>query len=171
MLDQYANLAEILGGGIVLVTLIFLVIQLRQNTRALKSATLQGSQANSISIYQMLVDESMLEVLIKGMPRPSELTPVERGKFNSYWAIALLNYQETYFQIRAGFYEPDLFDGWWQALRNNFLSPGFRLHWEHRSYTLSSEFRKFVDEQIMSREPTAGYAKALAVKGPLTANE
>ncbi len=163
-LEQYANLFEILGGSIVLVTLIFLVIQLRQNTRALKSATLQGHQANSISISQMLVEDSMLEVLIKGMPQPSELTPIERGKFNAYWTITLMNYQETYFQIRAGFYDPDLFDGWWQSLRNNFLLPGFRLHWEHRSLTLSSEFRKFVDEQIMSREPTPGYAEALAQK-------
>jgi hypothetical protein len=35
-LEQYANLFDIFDGFIVVITLIFLVIQLRQNTHALK---------------------------------------------------------------------------------------------------------------------------------------
>ncbi len=164
-LEQYAYLFEIIGGAIIIITLVFLVVQLRQNTLALKSETLLGLQANSISIYQMLAEDSMLEALIKGMPQPSDLTPVEKGKFDTFWTITLQNYQQTYFQIRKGTYDPELFDGWWQLLRNNFLSPGFRQHWKRRSLVLSSEFRRFVEEDVMSREPSPEYAEALAKRG------
>jgi len=82
-LEQYANLFEIFGTAIVVITLIFLVIQMRQNTHALKSATVLGSHNTTLTVYGMMVEDSMIQVIVKGMPRPSELTPVERAKFNA----------------------------------------------------------------------------------------
>ena len=171
-LEQFASLFEILGGAIVVITLIFLVIQLRHNTRALKSTVVLGNQGHLLSVYQTLSEVSMMEVILKGMPRPSDLTPVERGRFNAFWTMALQNYQQTYFHIRAGAYDENLFDGWWQVLRDDFLSPGFQLYWKQKKFILSREFQNYVEEKVMNRQPTAGYAKALANKGvPLTVNE
>jgi len=164
-LEQYANLFEIVGGAIVVITLIFLVIQLRQNTLALKSATVLGSHNTTLTVYGMLVEDSMIEVLCKGMPRPDELTTVEKAKFNAFWTATLQNYQQTYFQIRAGTYEENLYDGWWQVLRDNFLSPGFQLHWKQRKFILSHEFQDFVEQEILSRAPTADYAESVSKKG------
>ena len=163
-LEHYANLFEIIGGIIVVITLIFLVVQLRQNTHALKSATLLGSHSTTLSVYGMLVEDSMIQVLVKGMPRPSDLTPVEKAKFHAFWTATLQNYQQTYFQIRAGAYDESLYDGWWQVLRDNFLSPGFQLHWKRRKFILSPEFQEFVEKDVMSRSPTADYEKSVSKK-------
>ena len=103
-LEQYAYLFEIVGGLIVIVTLIFLVIQLRQNTRAIRSTTMQALQALRIETYGMLMDDSMMEAYLKGMSQPSEMTPLEKGKFNAFWTIALQQYQHAYFEVREGSY-------------------------------------------------------------------
>ena len=163
-LEQYANLFEIVGGAIVIVTLIFLVIQLRQNTRALMSSTVLGSHNTTLTVYSMLIEDSMIQVLVKGMPDPSSLSPVEKAKFNAFWTATLQNYQQTYFQIRAGAYDESLYDGWWQVLRDNFLSPGFQLHWKQRKFILSPEFQDFVEKEVMSRSPTADYEKSVSKK-------
>lgn len=163
-LEQYANLFEIVGGAIVVITLIFLVIQLRQNTRAVRSATVLGSHNTTLTIYGMLVEDSMIEVLVKGMPRPTELTPVEKAKFHAFWTATLQNYQQTFFQIRAGTYEKSLYEGWWQVLRDNFLSPGFELHWKQRKFILSREFQKFVEHEVLTRTPTSGYEESVSKK-------
>ncbi len=163
-LEQYANLFEIVGGAIVVITLIFLVIQLRQNTRAVRSATVLGSHNTTLTIYGMLVEDSMIEVLVKGMPRPAELTPVEKAKFHAFWTATLQNYQQTFFQIRAGTYEKSLYEGWWQVLRDNFLSPGFELHWEQRKFILSREFQTFVEHEVLTRTPTSGYEESVSRK-------
>ena len=163
-LEQYANLFEIVGGAIVIITLIFLIIQIRQNTRALKSATVLGSHNTTLTVYGMLIDDSMIEVLAKGMPRPSDLTKVEKAKFYAFWTATLQNYQQTFFQIRAGTYEENLYDGWWQVLRDNFLSPGFELHWQQRKFILSPEFQEFVEHEVMSRTPTSGYVESVSKK-------
>lgn len=158
-LEFYANLFEIVGGAIVVVTLIFLVVQMRQNTHALKSATVLGSHNTTLTVYGMMVQDSMMQALVKGMSRPSDLSPVEKAKFHAFWTATLQNYQQTYFQIRAGTYEESLYDGWWQVLRDNFLSPGFQQHWEQRKFILSSEFQEFVEREVLSRTPTVDYAK------------
>lgn len=171
-LEQYANLFEIVGGAIVVITLIFLVIQLRQNTRALMSATVLGSHNTTLTVYGMLLEDSMIHVLVKGMPNPSELSPVEKAKFNAFWTATLQNYQQTYFQIRTGAYDKSLYDGWWQVLRDNFLSPGFQLHWEQKKFILSPEFQDFVEEDVMSRSPTVDYEKSVSKRwGPQSASE
>ena len=164
-LEQYANLFEIVGGAIVIVTLIFLVIQLRQNTHALKCSTVLGSHNTTLTVYGMLVEDSMIQVLVKGMPRPSDLTPVEKAKFHAFWTAALQNYQQTFYQIRAGTYDVDLYDGWWQVLRDNFLSPGFQLHWKQRKFILSPEFQEFVEQEVLKRTPTPDYADSVSNKG------
>lgn len=158
-LAQYANLFEIVGGAIVVITLIFLLVQMRQNTHALKSATVLGSHNTTLTVYSMMVEDSMIEVLVKGMSRPSDLSPVEKAKFHAFWTATLQNYQQTYFQIRSGTYEESLYDGWWQVLRDNFLSPGFQQHWAQRKFILSTEFQEFVEREVMSRAPTTEYAK------------
>jgi len=165
-LEQYANLFEIFGGAIVIVTLIFLLIQLRQNTHALKSATVLGSHNTTLAVYGMLMEDSMIKVLVKGMPKPSDLTPEEKAKFHAFWTATLQNYQQTFFQIRAGTYDEDLYDGWWQVLRDNFMSPGFELHWKQRKFILSRDFQEFVEKEVLCRPPTSNYAKSLSKKGP-----
>ena len=153
-LEEYSYLFEIIGGMIVIVTLILLLIQLRQNTMALKATTMQALQGLRLTTYEMLIDDSMMEAYLKGMSRPSELTPVEKGKFNAFWTMALQQYQHTYFQIREGAYDKTMSEGWWQVLRNNFASPGFREHWEHRKFILTPQFQRFVETEVMSRQPT-----------------
>jgi len=163
-LEQFANLFEVIGGALVIITLIFLVIQLRQNTLALRSATVLGSHNTTLTVYGMLLEDSMIRVLNKGMPRPSDLSPLEKAKFHAFWTATLQNYQQTFFQIRAGAYEASLYDGWWQVLRDNFLSPGFHLHWQQRKFILSREFQDFVDREVLTRAPTPAYADSVAKK-------
>ena len=160
-LEQYASLFEIVSGVIVIVTLIFVVIQLRQNTLAINSATVLGTHNHTLGVYEVMTDDSMMEVLVKGMPRPEDLTPVEKGKFDAFWTMAMQNYQQTLYQINSGTYPAYLFDGWWQVLRDNFMSPGFQRYWRNRRHFLSDEFQRFVEDQVKSREPTAAYAQVL----------
>ena len=170
-LEQYAYLVEIIGGVVVIVTLVFLVIQLRQNTVALQSATLLGTHSHTLAVHQMLAEDSMMEALIKGAPGSSDLTPVQKGKFNAFWTVAFQNYQQFFFQVRAGTYDGNILDGWWQVLRDDFLSPGLQAFWKKRKFVLTPEFRNFVDEEVMTRQPTPGYVESLARRGIINVNE
>ena len=57
-LDQYANIAEIVGLVIVVVTLKFLTLQIRQGTKAIRSTTIQSVMQSEMAFSQILVEKS-----------------------------------------------------------------------------------------------------------------
>jgi hypothetical protein len=57
-LDQYANIAEIVGLVIVVVTLKFLTRQIRQGTKAIRSTTIQSVMQSEMAFSQILVEKS-----------------------------------------------------------------------------------------------------------------
>ena len=156
-IEEYANLAEIVGVAIVVLTFIFLAVQLRQGTRALKSATIQNLQNQTMTVYGMLLEDPMMETFMTGMRDPSELSAVERAKFNAFLTVNFHALQQTYLQSQYGTYDGRMQDGWWQMMRDNFLSPGYRRYWDRRKFLLAPEFREFVETDVLSRKPTPEY--------------
>ena len=159
-LEQYANFAEIVGVIIVVLTFMYMTIQLRQGTRALKSVTVQSLQNQTMTVYGMLIED--MEIFIEGMRDPSALSAVERGKFNALLTVNLHALQNAYLQIQSGAYDERMQDGWWQVMRNNFLSPGYQGHWDRRKFMLDTEFREFVETEVLKREPTPQYVERVA---------
>ncbi len=59
-LDYYANVAEIIGVIVVIATLIFLALQIRQNTKALRSTTIQEVMQTEIALMSLLVEKNSI---------------------------------------------------------------------------------------------------------------
>ena len=57
-IDYYANIAEIIGVILVVVTLVFLTLQIRQNTRALRSTTIQSVMQSEVAMMSVMVENS-----------------------------------------------------------------------------------------------------------------
>ena len=153
----WKEIAEVIGVLGIIAGIVFLGYEMRQNTIAVRSEASQGLQNQIASVYQMLMDDSMMDTFIRGMNEPSTLSRLEMGQFHSFWTVSLQAYQNMYVQVREDAYDPQMAEGWWQLLPNNFESPGFREHWESRKFLLSAGFQEFVETQVMSREPTSEF--------------
>lgn len=55
-LEQFANIAEIIGVLLAIVTLIFLTLQIRQNTRALRLTTIQEVLNSEMEFGKPLIE-------------------------------------------------------------------------------------------------------------------
>ena len=58
MLENIANIAEIIGVTLVLVTLVFLTVQIRQNTRAIRSTTIQAVMQSEMALAHILINNA-----------------------------------------------------------------------------------------------------------------
>jgi hypothetical protein len=56
-LEQFANVAEIVGMIMVIVSLIYLNIQVRQNTTMLRSTATQGATDQLVGMYNSLISD------------------------------------------------------------------------------------------------------------------
>ena len=78
-LEDLGNLGEALGGLAVLVTLVYLAIQTRENTKALRAATFQQVVDSFADISGSLShDRELTEIVLKGRQDLASLDEVDQ---------------------------------------------------------------------------------------------
>jgi len=113
-LEYYANIAEIVGVILVVVTLVFLTMQIRQNTRALRSTTIQSVMENAAT----------WEKIQSGTPLASgEETRRAIVLFNVY----MIETESRYHQFKTGYLDAQPWDGRLGTLPGVVRLPIFKL--------------------------------------------
>ncbi len=140
--------AQIVGVVLVLASLVFVGLQMRQNTKAVRAST---SQAHAAS-YQDLVGRvyesaELTEIWTKGFTTPEALSDNERMRFLLIMAATFRFWDATFNQYRDG----QLPEAHWKSMERMILdgglTPGVKMFWELRKSTLSPEFRAWYDAQ------------------------
>jgi hypothetical protein len=100
-LQDLGSFGGFLGAVAVLVSLIYLAVQIRQNTRSVRSA---GYQSLSTSLSDLAVSVAKSADLARiwqtGMTDPGQLSGVERVRLQAFLTAAYRQYQNLYFQNR-----------------------------------------------------------------------
>ena len=145
-LEQLANIAEVIGMIVVAVTLIFLTAQMRQNTRATRSATANESVSTVTAWYREIGNCKQSSTLFyNANADPESQTPEE-------WLQFVLNLHGLFLAFQNGFYlarEGTLDDRINQSLIEVIVGvkdqPGFQLFWRQRRAIFFPEFQDYVD--------------------------
>jgi hypothetical protein len=101
--DAVGAIGELVGGGAVLITLIYLVIQVRQHSRSISSITTQTNFAEFNDLTLLLAsDPALVKAWERGLQSPESLTEDDAYRF-TYVARALMNiYLNLYDQFVQG---------------------------------------------------------------------
>ena len=82
---------ELLANVGVLAGIVFLVIELRQNTRAVRSEASQGMLGQITNFYSLLTTDRVANVYRKAMTDADQLDPTERVNSTLCLAVSLLH--------------------------------------------------------------------------------
>ena len=157
-LDQLANVAEIVAAALVIVSLWFVVVQLRQNTHALRSATAESVSGFYTEAFLRLAEqESLMQVWVQGGYEPAKLKGIDRGKFIAIWNATMWNWQNLYHQQRHRAIEPGIWQSHMRLLGSLTSSPGFKVFWAERKAIFSDEFQNFVEQDVIPMPPIEGF--------------
>ena len=132
-----ATWSQIISSIAVLVTLIFLIVQLKQNTDAIKANTRHAIVTND----QQLVTDGIDHPSIEHSMYKEELTEDEKVRLE-WWLIGLCRTREYHwFQYRNGSLDRRTWEanltalgrnlsfartrGWWQSVSQNYFDHGF----------------------------------------------
>jgi len=152
--DAVVAIAEAIGAIAVVTSLVFVGFQIRQNTTAVRSAAAQAVHENFAAWYTAAQSDSVLLALsAKGLKDYTSLTATEKSQFIAMFMAFSLHTQDAFQKWREGSLSPQLWRGW-ELVSMNFLStPGGKGFWEERGYRFAEEFRSYVVDEIMTREP------------------
>ncbi len=150
--------AEILAAGAVVVSVIYLAIQISRNTTATHSQThYLTTTALSETAATIASSAELSRVYRLGLSRPGELDEDEFFRFALIGTSQFRTFENLYFQYRAGLVD----HGFWEGDRENILwfyhRPGMQIWWKEKRLAFSRGFRDFLERSTASelRSPDA----------------
>lgn len=140
---------EILGIGAVILGLVFVGFELRQNTAAIQAETMQGlSDASQEYLLLLGSDANLAELVRKGQRTPDQLSKAEALQYFFLKRTQWIRYQNAFLQYQRG----TMGDEDWAFYESLICrSPG--TDWTDHRNALARPFSEFVEACISNKEP------------------
>jgi len=147
-LSELGNLGEAIGGIAVLVSLVYLAIQIRQNTKATRASTLLGLTNAWQDYLLQAIQPSMVDLLQNSARDPEGMSRSDLLRFFLLTRIIFRRFENDFLQFESGTFDT----GSWEGYRNAFVQdvlalPAFRAMWKQQRDSYAPGFVRFVDEQ------------------------
>ena len=153
-LTDLANLGQIIGAVAVVVSLIYVALQIRQNTNAIRSAAAQTVHEHFASWYCLVAaDPELSQIVVNGLRDYSSLSEMQRARFIATYMAFVSYSQNAFLKWREGSLAPPLWMGWELVIMNLVCAPGGKAFWKDRGYMFGEEFRHYVEDDLMKRTP------------------
>jgi hypothetical protein len=145
-LQQLAQVGEFLGGLSVLLTLIYLAVQIRGNTKAVRSAAAQQTHDSlTDGYYRLAQDVALNRIFRAGTKDIKALSDDELGQFFAFWSGTLYVAQNWLYQRNNGALDEELVMTFLHGVAANFHADGFKEYWNARRDTFSPTLQEWVD--------------------------
>jgi hypothetical protein len=152
-LKEYALIAEIVGGFAVIIGLVFVGLELRQNTiaqRVTATQTLVENYSNAADFFVRDTESACIHV--RGNKGLENLTGVERIRYSIGTFNVLRAVEQLHFYSLEGMVDQRIWRGFQRQLDEVMRYPGVMQYWQLRRDWFSDEFQEFIDG-IHKRQP------------------
>ena len=162
-LQDLGNLGELVSAIAVVISLGYLAVQIRHNTKTVRTSTYQAVLDSSRSDTELILAHPHLERIYRvGRRDPNELMDEERPLFRMLLGQLLVNHEIMFLHYQQGVIDEDFWRGRQLGLRAFLSQPGVRQYWKGPSLArqyYGTEFQELVesilDEDTARDEPAA----------------
>ncbi len=144
-LEQYASWAEIIGIIIVVVTLLYLSVQVRQGAHLMRSESRQALMSHDREVLSLYLDN--MDVFDK-LADEETLSRTDQRRFTCLWIINMRNREHEWFQYKDGILDEATWLSYRGILRQTLSSKRHRTWWKKAKMVFDSEFVETVDRFI-----------------------
>ena len=151
--DAIGAIGDAVGGIGVLLTLMYLSVQTRQNTRAVRAATYSQVSESFSAISLALFQDPIAEDLVRrAREDPASLSDEELSRYGAFLLSYLRRAENMHFQSEEGTLDVET----WLGIRDSiFLLIGTepaRHWWSERGRLFNVKFRQFVEDGLAASE-------------------
>ena len=140
---ELGSLGELVGAVAVVVSLIYLSRQVRQNTRAVTTGNEAAVQSNFQALARVFyTDREMGQLILEAMSGETDLSEADQFAAFAYFFDMLKTAEVAYLQFLRGELDPGLWNASLAFYAAYFDSPGFRAYWANRQAAFTPEFQK-----------------------------
>jgi hypothetical protein len=98
-------------------------------------------------------DDELAQIVAKSLRDYTSLSEKERVRFIAAFMAFLSYSQNAFLKWREGLLASPLWMGWQQVIMNLVGAPGGKTFWRERAYMFGDEFRRYIEDDLIKREP------------------
>ena len=151
--NETLKLTEVLGAIAVALSLIFVGVQISENTRATKSAMASAMVDTTSAWYVELgSNDQSSAILFNWLTDPDSLTAEERFQATMNLHGLFLVFQNSFYLVDEGTLENEVLHSLTQVVIGVKDQPGLLNYWKQRRYVFSERFQEYVDAIIATNK-------------------
>jgi hypothetical protein len=146
-IEIMANYADVVGGIAVLISLIYVGLQVRSNTRSSLSQTNMMAHESMANIsLEIGKDAQCCSLLRKGLMSYSDLDNDEKFQFLTILTSLYRRYENVFYQNKKGLLEEELWKGYSHSMVSYMNTKGGKEFWKVRKGSFSTSFSAFLED-------------------------
>ena len=151
-LQDLGNLGEFIGALGVVVTLIYLAAQIRQNTRAIRdSAEKEMAREASHFLSPIIENAEVARILRIGLQEWDKLDDDERMRFSMLLFRAFFHFQHLFSLHRERHLDPEFWASQWEVMLWYIRRPGFHRWWSTAKSRFNRSFVEYIESEAAPR--------------------
>lgn len=143
--DAVSAIAELLGLAAVVISVLYLAAQIRQQTREVHIAAIHEVTQNFTDSLTPYLALEVSDLWVRGTKDFDGLSEAERIQIISVFTINLRSFQDAFYQASDHRLDKDVWEGIINFYSAVLSTPGATRIWELRKHTFSVKFQAFVD--------------------------
>jgi hypothetical protein len=153
-LSDLAAIGSFVSGIAVLISLIYVALQIRQTERNQRTLLQQGTSSRGTQVLIHFARKDIAELFVKAGTGEADFTAVQAQQFILTLRAALLGFQDQFLLHGHSLIDPRQREGQELAIGGMFITPAARAGWGIMRPTFPVEFAGYVDG-IVARVPLA----------------
>ncbi len=143
-----ASIGSFISGVAVLVTLAFLVVQMRQANRNQRALMQQMRSARTVETQLKASEPYVAEVMNRAFANDVTMDDTQVRAFLTICIASVTNWEDSFFQHRSGAMDAASFASDVAVLKVFASTPAFRAIWPTMRDLFGEDFRAYVDRTI-----------------------
>ena len=144
--EAIGAIGEVIGAFAVVITLLYLSVQIRQNTKMMKATSKQQISDATQQITGKMLDEP--EVATKLLFSGEELVGLEHTKAWLLLRAVIRGYENQIFQYQVGMLDEAEWLDLERVIEQSARMPGFAALWPELSDSASASLREIIDKAL-----------------------
>lgn len=142
--DQITAIASIIGvvGG--LISVYFLVLEVRRNAQAIEGSTVQSLMTFEKDVFHLLANNA--EIYLRGCNDITKLTASQKFQFEQLVKVQMSLTYSAFVQHGQELIDDEVWEAYVAALQNYKSSPGFLASWQEFEVSYPKSFRNLVNK-------------------------
>lgn len=151
--EQITAVASVIGVAGGLISVGFLVYEVRRNAQAIEGATVQSLMALEAQVFSVLAEHA--ELYVSGSADADRLGPTERFRFQELVAVVMSLTYSAFVQHQQSLIDDEVWEAYMNAMFLRLEKPGFETSWRGIEMGYPKSFRDIIDSRLVPGRTSA----------------